>query len=223
MSSKSLFSLGGPASSQPEHKQWFSRGYLPHFDLPDLLQSITFRLADSLPQTVLDEMACELAAYPEAKRQTERERRIAVYLDAGHGACWLKDPRLAALVENALLHFDGQRYRLLAWCVMPNHVHALVETKEGLPLSGVVHSWKSFTANEANKILGRTGDFWQREYHDRFIRDDDHYRNAVIYIETNPVKAGLVKTAAAWRYSSAWHHEEKEAGKDAGAPSASTW
>jgi REP element-mobilizing transposase RayT len=76
----------------------------------------------------------------------------------------------------------------------------------GFPLSEVVHSWKSFTANEANKILGRSGDFWQREYHDRFIRDDDHYRNAVFYIENNPVKAGLAKTAQAWRYSSAWEH-----------------
>jgi len=168
---------------------------------------------------VLEKMARELAAHPEDKRQTERERRIAACLDAGHGACWLKAPRIAALVENALLHFDGQRYRLLAWCVMPNHVHALVETKEGFPLPEIVHSWKSFTANEANKILRRTGDFWQREYHDRFIRDDDHYRNAVVYIENNPVKAGLVKTAQAWRYSSAWSHEEQEAGKDAGAPS----
>lgn len=211
--------LGAPASSRPEHKQWFSRSYLPHFDLPNLLQSITFRLADSLPQAVLDEMARELVAHPEARRQTERERRIAAYLDTGHGACWLKDPRVATLVENALLHFDGQRYLLLAWCVMPNHVHALVETKEGFPLSEIVHSWKSFTANGANKILGRKGDFWQREYHDRFIRDDDHYRNAVVYIENNPVKAGLVKAAEAWRYSSAWRHEEKEAGKDAGAPS----
>jgi len=190
--------LGAPASSRPnppEHKQWFSRGYLPHFDLPDLLQSITFRLADSLPQAVLDEMTHELAEHPEAKRQRERERRIAAYLDAGHGACWLKDSRVADLVESALLHFDGRRYRLLAWCVMPNHVHALVETNEGFPLSKIVHSWKSFTGNEANKILGRSGDFWQREYHDRFIRDDEHYRNAVVYIENNPVKAGLVTTA----------------------------
>jgi putative DNA methylase len=195
---------GAPASSRP--KQWYSRGYQPHFDLPNLVQAITFRLADSLPQTVLEEMARELAAYPETKRQTERERRIAAHLDAGHGACWLKDARVATLVENALLHFDGQRYRLLAWCVMPNHVHALVETKEGFPLSEVVHSWKSFTANEANKILGRIGDFWQREYHDRFIRDDDHYRNAVFYIENNPVRAGLAKGAETWRYSSAWVH-----------------
>jgi REP element-mobilizing transposase RayT len=204
---RKTLSLGALASSRPGlpgPKQWLSRGYLPHFDLPNLVQSITFRLADSLPQTVLDKIARELVALSESERQMKRERRIAAYLDAGHGACWIKDPRVANLIENALLHFDGQRYRLLAWCVMPNHVHALVETKDGFPLSEIIHSWKSFTANEANKILGRTGDFWQREYHDRFIRDDDHYRNMVVYIENNPVKAGLAKTAEVWRYSSAW-------------------
>src|SRR5262249_55613866 len=121
---------------------------------------------------------------------------------AGHGTCRLKDPRLADLTENALLHFDGQRYHLLAWCVMPNHVHVLVEMKDGFPLPQILHSWKSFTSSEANKILGRAGDFWQREYHDRFIRDDDHYRNTVAYIENNPVKAGLVKAAEDWRHSS---------------------
>ncbi len=104
----------------------------------------------------------------------------------GHGACWLGDPRIARLVEEALLHFDGKRYRLIAWCVMPNHVHALVETREEWPLAGIVHSWKSFTAHRANRILKRSGDFWLREYFDRFIRDDRHFENAVGYIEINP-------------------------------------
>ena len=62
---------------------------------------------------------------------------------------------------------------------------------------------KSFTANEANKVLVRTGDVWQREYHDRFIRDDDHYRNAVVYIENNPVKAKLCRAPEEWPFSSA--------------------
>jgi len=195
---------GAPAFCLPGPKRWFSRGYLPHFNIPNLVQSITFRLADSLPQEALDKITRELAARPESERQAERERRIATYLDAGHGACWLKESHVASLVESALLHFDGQRYRLLAWCVMPNHVHVLVEMKDGFPLAEIVHSWKSFTANEVNKILSRTGDFWQREYHDRFVRDDDHYRNVLAYIENNPVKAGLAKSADAWRHSSAW-------------------
>lgn len=105
---------------------------------------------------------------------------------------------MATLVENSLLHFDGDRYRLLAWCIMPNHVHVLIETitinglpgSAGIPagktsqhsphsLSKIIHSWKSFTATEANRILGRTGPFWFREYHDRYIRDEKHLANVL--------------------------------------------
>src|SRR5205814_7667603 len=91
----------------------------------------------------------------ERKRAVELRRRIEEYLDAGHGQCWLRRPEIAALVEGALLHFDTQRYLLLPWCVMPNHVHALIETTAGWPLDGVLHSWKSFTSQEAGKILRR--------------------------------------------------------------------
>jgi REP element-mobilizing transposase RayT len=129
-------------------------------------------------------------------RVIELRKRISRYEDAGHGACWLRDERIAELVEGALLHFDGRRYRLIAWCVMPNHVHALVETVEDWPLAGLVHSWKSFTSHEANRILKRSGEIWLREYHDRFIRDDRHFAKVVSYIESNPVKAGLVRTPA---------------------------
>jgi len=133
-------------------------------------------------------------------------RRIAAYEDAGHGACWLRDKRIATLVEKALLHFDGERYRLIAWCVMPNHVHVLIETWVGYPLDKVLHSWKSFTAQEANKVLKLTGAFWGREYYDRFMRDERHFAQTVTYIEQNPVKAGLVKSAEAWPFSSAAQH-----------------
>jgi putative transposase len=101
------------------------------------------------------------------------------------------------------LHFDGERYRLMAWCIMPNHVHVLIETVAAFRLDQVLHSWKSYTAQKANEALGRKGPFWAREYYDRYIRDDQHFADAVAYIEQNPVKAGLVETAAAWRYSSA--------------------
>jgi REP element-mobilizing transposase RayT len=106
-------------------------------------------------------------------------------------------------VEAALLHFDGARYRLLAWCVMPNHVHVMIETLEGFPLADVLHSWKSFTANQANKLLGRPGEFWQREYFDRYIRHAEHFQQAVAYIEENPVKAGLARIKTEWPWSSA--------------------
>jgi REP element-mobilizing transposase RayT len=106
-------------------------------------------------------------------------------------------------MQETLLIFDGERYRLLAWVVMPNHVHVLVQLDQQHPLPKVLHSWKSYVANQANKILGRSGPFWQREYFDRFIRNEDHYRNAVRYIEDNPVKAGLVMLPEDWRFSSA--------------------
>jgi REP element-mobilizing transposase RayT len=135
-------------------------------------------------------------------RHIELQKRIARYEDAGHGACWLREAGIGGLAEAAMLHFDGLRYQLLAWCVMPNHVHALIETWERWPLAGVVHSWKSYTAHQANRILNRCGVFWQREYHDRYIRNAEHYRETLRYIEDNPVKAGLVEQASEWPWSS---------------------
>jgi putative transposase len=115
----------------------------------------------------------------------------------------LRRPQIACLVEDALLHFDGTRYRLLCWVVMPNHVHLLMETSDAHPLPKVVQSWKSFTAKQANAILGRTGTFWDRDYFDRFIRDDGHLAAVTRYIEDNPVKAGLVGRAEEWAWGSA--------------------
>ena len=115
----------------------------------------------------------------------------------------MRDSRIAHMVENALLHFGGERYQMIAWVIMPNHVHVLIETFEGYQLSGIVHSWKSYTAKEANRILGRTGRFWSREYFDRCIRDERHFANAVRYIDNNPVKAGLVAAPEDWPFSSA--------------------
>jgi len=114
-----------------------------------------------------------------------------------------KRPEIARLVEGALLHFDTMRYRLLAWCTMPNHVHALIETQQGFPLAEILHSWKSYTGTQANKLLRRRGEFWQREYLDRFVRNAQHYLAVVAYIEDNPVKAGLAKVKTDWPWSSA--------------------
>lgn len=192
---------GTPALPGPrrEHKGWYSRGYLPHFDQPGLVQMLTFRLVDALPAHLLARLPQELRDPNNALRR----RRLEAYLDAGHGACHLRDPRVGQLVEDALLHFDGQRYRLLAWVVMPNHVHVLIELSPGHRLPDLVHGWKSFTAKAANKLLARTGDLWQLEYYDRYIRDTAHFDNAVRYIQDNPVKAGLVSRAEDWPFSSA--------------------
>jgi len=190
---------------------WHSRGYLPHYEGGEIPQSITFRLYDSLPQTLLDQWRDELERLPEDKRQTERRKRIDAALDAGYGECWLRDPRIGQRVEDALLHFDGQRYRLHAWVVMPNHVHVLATPLHEYSLSSILHSWKSFTAKEANRLLGRNGAFWLEEYFDRAIRDETHFSKVIEYIENNPVKAGLCVTPADWLWGSACHGEEKRA------------
>lgn len=182
-----------------EVSPWHSRGYLPHFDAPGLLQGVTFRLADALPAHVLAAMAADYDATADAASRA----RLEAHLNAGYGACHLRDPRMGRLVEEALLHFDGERYRLIAWVVMPNHVHVLVETKVGHALKTVVHSWKSFTALQANRLLGRVGAFWYPEYYDRFIRDERHLGAAIAYIHHNPVSAGLVAAPEAWPFGSA--------------------
>lgn len=187
----------GTRTSRPQHKYWHSRGYLPHCDTPGLLQAITFRLADSLPADVVSRLMQEDGT------EAEKHKKIDAFLDAGHGACWLKEPAIASIVENALLHRDGQRYRLLAWCIMPNHVHMLIETRDDWPLPGLVQGWKSFTAKAINHHLGRAGTVWMSDYFDRFIRDDHHLAATIAYIHGNPVKAGLVREEREWPYSSA--------------------
>jgi REP element-mobilizing transposase RayT len=196
----------GTRASRP-HKAWHSRGYLPHFDQPGLVQSIAFRLADSVPADVVEQWRTELGLSGEEAadhpRCAELRERIEKYADAGKGACWLRNTECAEIVENALLHFDGERYRLLAWCVMPNHVHVLLETVSGVPLGDIVHSWKSFSAKKCNEVLKRTGTFWMPDYFDRYIRDAAHLRKATEYILENPVKAGLCADPADWPWSSA--------------------
>ncbi|HXA20236.1 MAG TPA: transposase [Thermoanaerobaculia bacterium] len=133
----------------------------------------------------------------------ELRRKIDRYEDAGHGSCVLRDPRAAGIVENALLFFDGERYRLIAWCVMPNHVHVMIETFEAFGVPALFYSWKAYTAKEINKLLGRRGQFWFEEFRDRFIRDERHFHTSVAYIENNPVKAGWCRVPEEWVFSSA--------------------
>jgi REP element-mobilizing transposase RayT len=198
-----------PASRPPtsDDVRWHSRGYLPHVDAPHLVQHVIFRLADSLPAGTRNEI-----------RRIKAESSVGAIdamLDQGHGARHLADPGLALLVQNAVLNFDGARYAAITWCIMPNHVHVLLQVKPGNSLDRVVHSWKSYTAKTANRLLGRAGPFWAPEYFDRFMRDEDHLARTAAYIEANPVKASLCNIVSDWRFSSAWL---AEGGRDARGP-----
>ncbi len=167
------------------------------------MQHVTFRLADSLPLEVVEKWQEDLRILPESEAKKEKYKLVEKYLDAGHGSCWMNDPHVAVIVQDALLHFEGERYELEAWCVMPNHVHALFTPLEEWTWQSILHSWQSFTALHCNRLLEQTGQFWQREPFDRFIRDEHHFQAVVRYIENNPVKAGLCEKPEDWEWSSA--------------------
>src|SRR5205085_992554 len=93
----------------------------------------------------------------------------------------------------------GRRYELRACCVMPNHVHVVVEPLEGATLTKILHSWKSFTAHQANRILERSGSFWQTEYFDHLIRDEQDMERAIEYVWKNPDEAGMKNWPWRWR------------------------
>ncbi len=177
---------------------WHQRGYLPHCDKPGFVQFVTLRLADSLPASRRSEWE-HLVKIADVR---ERRKGLESYLDRGRGECWLRDARIAAGVEAALRFHHGRRYELLAWGVMPNHVHILVHVWDW-PLAKLLQNWKSIAAIHANRILGRSGAFWQREYWDTFMRDAEQEKKAIRYIESNPVKAKLCRAAADWPFSSA--------------------
>ena len=176
-------------------KGWHSRGYLPHFDSPETLQFLTFRLWDSLPAQAIEKLSLLASPIADADRDA--------FLDAGEGSCWLRDAAIAEIVQDALLRFDGERYGLIAWTVMPNHVHVLIEPIGTHATGSIVSSWKRFSARMANRQLGRSGAFWQDDYWDTFIRNERHLESTIAYIENNPVKAGLVTDPTDWPWGHA--------------------
>ena len=182
---------------------WHSRGYLPHFDGGELAQFITFRLHDSLPRDVVIRWKEELRLQPSEAAQSLMRKRVEVYLDQCHGECYLRNHGVAQMVQHALLFHDQVKYRLSAWVMMPNHVHLLCTPLSGHSLAAIMHSIKSFTSSEANKMLGRKGRFWQKEYFDRYIRNARQFVKTVAYIESNPVKANLCDKPEGRPFSSA--------------------
>jgi REP-associated tyrosine transposase len=117
--------------------------------------------------------------------------RVDQWLDQGPGSCVLRQPSLRGAVEESLKFFNGQRYELLAYVIMPNHDHVLFVLHPDWPLEKVLFTWKRRTAGVINETLGVEGQFWQHDYFDRLIRDGDHLRNVIRYIRRNPTKAHL--------------------------------
>jgi REP element-mobilizing transposase RayT len=170
-----------------------SRGRLPHWQVDNATYFVTFRLRDSLPREVARELFDERERLLRSCSTASERARIDIAfsvrldreLDAGYGSCVLRDEN-ARIAADALHHFDGKRYNLHAWCVMPNHVHVLLYLASGAEMPGIIHSWKSYTAH----AIGR-GPIWQREYFDRVVRSPREFSDTRAYIHANPGRAGL--------------------------------
>jgi REP element-mobilizing transposase RayT len=199
-----------------------TRGYLPHLEVPDCTYFLTFRLAGTLPQNILNSFRKErdhMRKHPPHKNEhldkAEMQRlkylesrKVQEYLDKGIGECWLKEPSIATIAKNAVEHFENIKYISHAWCIMPNHMHWVltpVKTTENGKVDSllieIVQGFKSFTAHQANKQLRRTGAFWNREYYDHLIRSSEEFARLVIYTIENPVKAGLCKNWQEWPWT----------------------
>ncbi len=113
--------------------------------------------------------------------------RLEQWLDGGYGECLLHKDGVSEIVERALRHFDGDRYTLGEFVVMPNHVHVLATPLGENALPDILHSWKSYTAHEINRVLLRTGPVWQEEYFDHLVRDAHSLECFAAYIAQNPI------------------------------------
>jgi len=190
------------APFDPEAPVGIYSRHLPHWRQEGCTYFVTFRLGDSIPQDKARQWEAELDDWhrrnPEPHSREQRAdyharftERFHQWLDAGHGACWLRDPDRAAVVEQALRCFEGERYVLRGYVVMPNHVHVLVQPVQGHLLKDILHSWKSFTAHKLNEVLGRKGKVWQDESFDCIVRNPAQLEKYAVYIQQNPAKAGL--------------------------------
>jgi Rad3-related DNA helicase/REP element-mobilizing transposase RayT len=170
-----------------------TRRRLPHWTQEGATYAVTFRLADSLPAERLEELKNELAATPPEKQSRRKRERIEGWLDQGIGQCLLKRPEAARAVASALAWSQREgRCNIAAWCVMPNHVHVVLRSRDDLPLSDLLHKIKSYSAKEINRLLDRTGQLWQHESYDHLIRDEEDLENQVEYILQNPLSAGFI-------------------------------
>lgn len=198
------------------------RRRLPHIQPEGATLFVTSRLEGSLPAKVVQKLNQEkekidhnlgnILITKERKREANLEyQQLFVKwddaLDAHNSDVrYLADPRIANVVSASLHHRDEKVYELIAFCIMPSHLHILfTPLKENADhyysLSKIMHSLKRHTAREANLILGREGTFWQHENYDHFIRDESELERTIKYILYNPVKANLVKEQKDWKWS----------------------
>jgi REP element-mobilizing transposase RayT len=183
----------------------FHRRNLPHLYSAEGIYFITFRLADSLPQSKVAEIKLAIEN-KELKDVKSFERLLKKYdnlLDSGHyGNKYLLNSKMAEICKQTLHYPDKKDYNLICYCIMPNHVHLVFELlKMNKGISKIMQSIKRISARKSNQILNRTGKFWQDESYDRLVRDDKELYFIIRYVLMNPVNAGFTDDWNSWKYS----------------------
>jgi putative transposase len=200
----------------------FYRRNLPHIQPRGATFLVNFRLADSLPKEVVEQLRAEadqlvkrISIIKDSKERfllhdKEQRKLFGKWDDALHksqmGPFWLKDERIAQIVADSILYHDGAWFDVIAYCIMPNHVHLVLMPYESsdtadYSLMKIMHNIKRNSANYANKILGRAGIFWQHESYDHFARDEKELERIIKYVLYNPVKEGLTDDWTKWKWT----------------------
>lgn len=199
------------------HLFYGKHGKLPHMHQGSVWYFVTFRLADSLPKEKIEQLELEREHWlkihnykfddltKEEKKEYYRlfSERVEEWLGNGYGSCILKNEQIAKIVADALLHFNGERYDLDDWVIMPNHVHLLIKPMDNYSLSDIMHSIKSYTAHKINQLQKTKGSVWMHESYDHIVRNEEAFYAIKNYIRQNPEKAKikLPDICCSWRYS----------------------
>lgn len=187
----------------------FHRRHLPHIYLPERTYFVTFRLKGSLPVSKIKELKNrkEFTVIPKTKEEKYKQdsKFLLEYdklLHANNRINYLKQPKIAAIVEYQLKKLDGKDYKLITYIVMPNHVHLVFNKLENArSVDKIMQEIKRMSAYYANKELNKSGYFWQGESYDHIVRSEDELYKIIKYVLKNPVKARFVKFWHEWKYT----------------------
>lgn len=180
----------------------FHRRNLPHLYFNDGIYFITSRLINSIPMEKLEQLKNETKNISDEKQKRLFEKYDALMNSGEYGEKYLKNPKCAEIVKDTLHYPDGKEYKLICYCIMPNHFHMVFELlQNNKGISKIMQSIKRISARDCNTILSRSGAFWQDESFDRWVRDEKELYFVIRYILLNPVTAGLVNDWKDWKYT----------------------
>ena len=187
----------------------FHKRNLPHIYIPKHTYFITFRVKGSLPISKLKELFLWMEEQKPPMNRVEKYKMDSIFfskydelLNDNKKINYLKNPKLASVVAGLIHSYDKKEYNLIAYSIMPNHVHLVISLLENSKsLDKIMQNIKRISAFKINRILGKRGTFWQSESYDHIVRDEEELQKIIQYTLLNPVKAGLVDNWEDWKFN----------------------